>query len=70
MPSEVVLSRLLREAIGVAIHDLRSSVGSARGNVHVGAFGCMFHTGEAAGSPEDTLDTAGGLYLNDPSARN
>lgn len=28
----------------------------------------MLHTGHTAGSPEDALDTACGLYLNDPSA--
>jgi choline dehydrogenase-like flavoprotein len=28
----------------------------------------VLHTGDTAGSPEDALDTACGLYLNDPSA--
>ena len=28
----------------------------------------MLHTGDTAGSPEDALDTACGLYLNDPTA--
>jgi hypothetical protein len=28
----------------------------------------MLHTGTTAGSPEDALDTACGLYLNDPTA--
>jgi hypothetical protein len=28
----------------------------------------MLHTGQTAGSPEDALDTACGLYLNDPTA--
>jgi choline dehydrogenase-like flavoprotein len=28
----------------------------------------VLHTGMSAGSPEDALDTACGLYLNDPSA--
>ena len=28
----------------------------------------VLHTGDTAGSPEDALDTACGLYLNDPTA--
>ena len=28
----------------------------------------MLHTGTTAGSPEDALDTACGLYLGDPTA--
>ena len=28
----------------------------------------LLPTGDPAGSPEDTLDTAGGLYLDDPTA--
>jgi hypothetical protein len=28
----------------------------------------MLHSGMTAGSPEEALDTACGLYLNDPSA--